>query len=128
MANTKIVTEKIATVAIDFATGGDISRDGHLIAIRNLTTSGALTGGVMGLVTAVGCIVLGPTVWVEVLGHAAPIVPYKYPALFAMCASFSGSIVVSLLDRSERATRERAGFNAQYIRSQTGLGAEGTPA
>ena len=94
---------------------------------RNLTTSGALTGGVMGLVTAVGCIVLGPTVWVEVLGHAEPIVPYKYPALFAMCASFSGSIVVSLLDRSARATRERAGFNAQYIRSQTGLGAEGTP-
>ncbi len=91
---------------------------------RDLTTTGALAGGIAGLVTAVACIVLGPTVWVEVLGHAAPVVPYKYPALFAMAASFGGSFVVSLLDRSPRAARERAAFQHQYIRSQTGVGAE----
>jgi len=92
---------------------------------RRLTTTGALIGGIAGLFTAVACIVLGPTVWVELLGNESAIFPYKYPAIFAMAASFTGSILGSLLDNSERARRERAGFSDQYVRSQTGLGAEG---
>ena len=92
---------------------------------RRLTTTGALTGGILGLITAVACIVLGPTVWVEVFGNADAIFPYKYPAIFAMAASFAGSVVASLLDHSPRAARERAAFTDQYIRSQTGVGAEG---
>lgn len=92
---------------------------------RGLTTAGALLGGILGLTTAVGCIVLGPTVWVEVMGNAEAVFPYKYPALFAMAASFAGSILGSVFDRSPRAARERAAFTAQFIRSQTGLGAEG---
>lgn len=36
---TKVTTEKIAEVDIDLATGGDISRDGKFIAIRNYTTT-----------------------------------------------------------------------------------------
>ena len=92
---------------------------------RRLTTTGALIGGIAGLVTAVACIVLGPTVWVEVLGNESAIFPYKYPAIFARAASFTGSILGSLLDGSERARRERAAFSDQYVRSQTGLGAEG---
>lgn len=36
---TKATTEKIAEVDIDLATGGDISRDGQFIAIRNYKTS-----------------------------------------------------------------------------------------
>ena len=78
-----------------------------------------------GLTTAVSCIVLGPTVWVEVLGNPEAVFPYKYPALFAMIASFSGSILGSLFDASARGQRERAAFSDQYVRSQTGLGAEG---
>jgi cation/acetate symporter len=92
---------------------------------RRLTTAGALAGGIAGLVTAIACIVLGPTVWVELLGNAQPVFPYKYPAIFAMAASFAGSVAGSLLDRSARGRRERDGFTAQYIRAQTGLGAEG---
>ena len=92
---------------------------------KPLTTTGALLGGIMGLTTAVSCIVLGPTVWVEVLGNQEPVFPYKYPALFAMIASFSGSILGSLFDASARGQRERAAFSDQYVRSQTGLGAEG---
>jgi hypothetical protein len=38
-AGTKVTTEKIATVDIDLATGGEISRDGRLVAIRNYSTS-----------------------------------------------------------------------------------------
>ena len=91
---------------------------------RDLTTRGALIGGCLGLAIAVGGIVFGPTVWVEVLGHATPLFPYKYPALFALVASFAGSILGSLTDRSAQASAERAAFAAQYVRSQTGLGAE----
>jgi cation/acetate symporter len=114
-------------VLLAFAVGASVNFPLLFLAMywSRLTTTGALTGGVAGLLTAVGCIVLGPTVWVEVLGNAEPIVPYKYPALFAMVVSFTGSIVVSLLDRSPRAARERAAFRHQYIRSQTGLGSEG---
>ncbi len=42
VAGGKAVTEKIAEVAIDLATGGEISRDGSLIAIRNYSNEGFL--------------------------------------------------------------------------------------
>jgi cation/acetate symporter len=92
---------------------------------KDFTTRGALLGGVMGLTVAVGGIVFGPTVWVDLLGHESPLFPWKYPALFALAASVTGSVVGSLSDRGPRAARERAAFAAQYVRSQTGLGAEG---
>ena len=38
---------------------------------------------------------------------------------------FVTMIVVSLLDKSERAKAELASFDDQFVRSQTGLGAEG---
>jgi Na+(H+)/acetate symporter ActP len=45
---------------------------------RGLTTRGAAVGGFLGLSTAVGLMVLGPTVWVDVLGNAAPVFGYKH--------------------------------------------------
>lgn len=36
---------------------------------KKLTTRGAMIGGWMGLITAVGLMVLGPTIWVQILGH-----------------------------------------------------------
>ncbi|MEM7466123.1 MAG: cation acetate symporter [Pseudomonadota bacterium] len=91
---------------------------------RKLTTRGAVIGGYIGLITSFGCIVLGPTVWVEILGFEKAIVPYKYPALFAMIASFSTIFLFSWLDNSTRAKRERDAFDAQFVRSQSGIGAE----
>ena len=92
---------------------------------RSLTTRGAVIGGSIGLVTAFFCMLFGPTVWVDVLGFERAIFPYKYPALFAMTASFVSIITVSLLDNSVQAEAERARFDDQFVRSQTGLGAEG---
>jgi cation/acetate symporter len=114
-------------VLLAFSIGASVNFPLLFLAMywRNLTTWGALAGGAMGLAVAVGGIVCGPTVWVEVLGYPQPLFPWKYPALFALLASLSGSIAASLLDRSAQAARERAAFTAQYVRSQTGLGAEG---
>ena len=70
-------------------------------------------------------VILGPTIWVETLGYAEAIFPYRYPALFSMIASFTITIAVSLLDRSDAARREQAAFEQQYVRSITGMGASG---
>ncbi|MCC7122094.1 MAG: cation/acetate symporter ActP [Gammaproteobacteria bacterium] len=92
---------------------------------RRLTTTGIVVGGWLGLASAVVMLVVGPTIWKDILGHAAPIFPYKYPALFSMAISSVTMIVVSLLDNSARARAEVAAFDDQFVRSQTGLGAEG---
>ena len=90
---------------------------------RGLTTRGALWGGFTGLVSALVLVVLSPAVWVTVLGHAKAIVPYDHPALFSMPLAFLVIVVVSNLDRSARAERERAAYDDQFVRAQTGLGA-----
>ncbi|SDG69062.1 cation/acetate symporter [Pseudomonas benzenivorans] len=95
---------------------------------KNLTTRGAMLGGWLGLVTAVTLMILGPTVWVQVLGHAEAIFPYEYPALFSMAIAFVGIWFFSITDKSNSAVDERARFLPQFVRSQTGFGASGAVA
>jgi len=84
------------------------------------TTRGALAGGYAGLVTAVVLVILGPTVWVTLLGFDQPVFPYLYPTLFAMLANLAFSFCFSVTDRSQRASAEKASFDAQWIRSEIG--------
>lgn len=88
-----------------------------------LTTRGAVIGGWAGLITAVTLMILGPTVWVKVLGHAEAIFPYEYPALFSMAVAFIGIFFFSITDKSRSAQEEHAKFLPQFVRSQTGIGA-----
>ncbi|AJQ54869.1 TPA: cation acetate symporter [Aeromonas hydrophila] len=88
-----------------------------------LTTRGAVYGGWLGLVSAVSLMILGPTVWVKVLGHTQAIFPYEYPALFSMAVAFVGIWLFSITDKSQNALDEHAKFFPQFVRSQTGLGA-----
>ncbi|MDF1875825.1 cation acetate symporter [Sulfurimonas sp. SAG-AH-194-I05] len=92
---------------------------------QRLTTRGAVIGGSLGLATAVTLVVLGPIVWVQILGNAEAIFPYKYPALFSVTVSFLGIYFFSITDNSLRAKEEQEAFEMQFIRSQTGIGAEG---
>lgn len=92
---------------------------------RRLSTRGAAVGGFIGLATAAICMVLGPTIWVDILGNTEAIFPYKHPALFSMVAAFASIVLISLLDRSRQAEAEVRAFDWQYVRSQTGIGAEG---
>jgi cation/acetate symporter len=95
---------------------------------RGTTTWGALAGGLVGLLAAVIMVVLSKAVWVTTLGNPAPLFPYDNPALFSMPLAFATIWVVSLMDKSRRAQRERAAFEAQYVRSETGIGASGAHA
>ena len=92
---------------------------------KKLTTRGAVLGGSIGLATAVLLVTLGPIVWVDILGNTEAIFPYKYPALFSVTAAFIAIYVFSVTDSSISAKNEREKFEAQFIRSQTGIGAEG---
>jgi len=92
---------------------------------QKLTTRGALIGGFAGLSTAIVLVILGPIVWVDILGNAEAIFPYKYPALFSVITAFALIWLFSITDKSEQGKKERALFEHQFIRSQTGIGAHG---
>ncbi|MEM7101095.1 MAG: cation acetate symporter [Pseudomonadota bacterium] len=64
-----------------------------------LTTQGAIVGALAGLVITITLLILGPAVWVGVLGNAAPVFPSGYPALYAMVAAFGLMILVSKATR-----------------------------
>lgn len=93
---------------------------------KGLTTRGAVIGGVVGLVTAVVLIVLSKAVWVDTLAISdTPVVPFNGPAIFAMPLSFFCCWLFSVTDNSAQAQAERKAFDAQFVRSQTGIGISG---
>ncbi|HOY24180.1 MAG TPA: cation acetate symporter [Cellvibrio sp.] len=89
---------------------------------RKLTTRGAVIGGSIGLLTALVLVIIGPTVWVDAFHFEQAIFPYKYPAIFSISAAFIGIWLFSVLDKSKTAKAEEAAFDAQFVRSQTGIG------
>jgi cation/acetate symporter len=93
---------------------------------RRFNTGGAVLGGWLGLVSAVVLTILSPGIWVKVMGHHAAYFPYDNPALFSMPLGFLGCWLGSLLTAgSAEARAEEGRFQALYLRSQTGIGAEG---
>ncbi|NUW93607.1 hypothetical protein GYH46_02225 [Escherichia coli] len=107
----------IMGLMLAFDMGGPVNK-------AKLTTRGAMLGGWLGLITAVVLMILGPTIWVQILGHEKAIFPYEYPALFSISVAFLGIWLFSATDNSAEGARERELFRAQFIRSQTGFGVE----
>jgi cation/acetate symporter len=95
---------------------------------KGLTTRGALWGGIAGLVSSVGLVILSPTVWVKIFGNPAAIFPYDHPAIVSMTLAFFVTWLLSVTDKSARANNEKAAYEEQYIRAQTGLGSAGAHA
>ena len=94
---------------------------------KGCTTRGAVIGGFLGLISSVVLTVLSASVWEAVLGNAKGSAPFPYtsPALFSMTIGFVGIWLFSVLDNSKRAQIDKAGFLAQQVRSETGIGAAG---
>ena len=95
---------------------------------KKLTTRGAVLGGYVGLISALVLVILGPVVWTEILGNGAALVPYKFPAVFSVPLAFLAIWFFSITDKSEDAQRCIEEFDAQDVRCQTGIGAEGAVA
>ena len=100
-----------------------LHRRGHSFPTRR--SSDLVIGGGLGLGSAVLLVILGPTVWVDVFGNKEAIFPYAYPALFSMTIAFLGIWIFSLLDNSKEAQEDRAGYEMQNLRMQTGIGSSG---
>jgi cation/acetate symporter len=94
---------------------------------KDCTTKGAVIGGFLGLISSVALTVVSPSVWEATLGYpkGSALFPYTSPALFSMTIGFVGIWLFSVLDNSARAKVDRAGFLAQQVRSETGIGASG---
>jgi len=94
---------------------------------KDCTTKGAVAGGTVGLISSVALTVLSPAVWEASFGNpkGSALYPYASSAIFSMTAAFAVIWIVSLLDRSAQAAKERALFPAQLVRSETGVGASG---
>ncbi len=90
---------------------------------KDCTTRGATIGGFLGLFSALILTILSKSIWVDIMHNPTAIFPYQSSALFSMIIAFVGIWFFSITDKSERARIDRAGFEAQTIRSETGIGA-----
>ena len=91
---------------------------------KGLTTRGAVLGGYTGIFGSIGLLIIGPTVWTKVLSMGPAIFPYDFPTFVVLPLVLVVAYVASVTDNSESAKKERAAFDAQMIRAETGLGAE----
>ena len=112
-------------VALTFGVAASVNFPVLILSMywKGLTTRGALWGGIAGLASAVGLVILSPAVWVKVLGNAQAIFPYDHPAIISMTTAFFVTWLMSVTDKSARAASEAEAYEEQYIRAQTGLGA-----
>jgi cation/acetate symporter len=94
---------------------------------KNCTTKGAVVGGFVGLLLAAVLTIGSASVWEAVMGNpkGSAWFPYNSAAIFSMTAAFVTIWLVSILDNSEQAKKERALYPSQQLRSETGLGASG---
>ena len=99
-----------------------------------MTTRGAMFGGLAGLISAVGLTVMSKAVWGDVLLHKAMVdgkevsvglINLDNPAIISIPVAFFCIWLFSILDNSKRAEMDRGLFEAQKVRCETGIGAEG---
>lgn len=69
---------------------------------KRITTAGAILGGIAGLSTAILLTILGPSIWVSVLGFKTAIFPYSSPTFIAMPLAFITTIIISRLTQKKQ--------------------------
>jgi cation/acetate symporter len=105
-------------VGLAFAVAASANFPALLLALtwRRFNTTGAVTGVLLGTVSSVGLVLLGPDV------ASDPLIELTQPAIISVPLGFIGCILGSLLSREE--TKAERGFDELYVRAETGLGAE----
>jgi cation/acetate symporter len=112
-------------VGLAFAIAASANFPALLLALswRRFNTAGAVTGVLLGVVSAIGLIIVSPGVWPGADSDTGSPIGWTWsnPGIVSIPLGFLGCIVGTLLT-SERAA-ERS-FDELYVRSETGLGAE----
>jgi cation/acetate symporter len=112
-------------VGLAFAIAASANFPALLLALtwRRFNTAGAVTGVVLGVVSAIGLIIVSPGVWPGADSDTGSPIGWTLsnPGILSIPLGFLGCILGTLLT-SERAA-ERS-FDELYVRSETGLGAE----
>jgi cation/acetate symporter len=105
-------------VGLAFAVAASANFPALLLALtwRRFNTTGAVTGVLLGTVSSVGLVLVGPDV------SSNPIIELTQPAIISVPLGFLGCIVGTLLSREE--SKAERGFDELYVRAETGLGAE----
>jgi cation/acetate symporter len=88
---------------------------------KKFTTKGATAGIAVGTLTAIILIILGPTIWVDILKNKEAVFPLKNPAIVSIPASFITGILVSLLTPEAEAQKK---FESEKLRTYLGVGSE----
>ncbi|NKB38534.1 MAG: cation/acetate symporter ActP [Gammaproteobacteria bacterium] len=91
---------------------------------QGLTTRGAVNGGIISFAVTLCLLVMSPAVWVNVLGYEQALFPYRFPTVFTLPLAFFLIWWFSITDKSARADSERSAYKSQFIRAETGLGAQ----
>ncbi|MCH5337061.1 MAG: cation acetate symporter [Campylobacter sp.] len=112
------------TVGLAFAIAASVNFPILLLCLywKNLTTKGAFWGGLIGFIVVITLVILSPSIWIKSFGFTEAIFPYNHPAIFSMPLTFILIYIISKLDNSKRAKIDKAGFEAQNFRAQSGVG------
>jgi len=112
-------------VGLAFAVAASANFPALLLALtwRRFNTTGAVTGVLVGTISAIFLVIVSPGVWPGPDAEGSPIGwTLANPGIVSIPLGFLGCWLGTVLSREEsRATRE---FDELYVRSETGLGAE----
>src|SRR5687767_3781958 len=112
-------------VGLAFAVAASANFPALLLALtwRRFNTTGAVTGVLFGVISAIGLVIISPGVWPgpDSEGGAFAFYDLANPGIISIPLGFFGCWLGTMLS-SERVT-ERS-FDELYVRSETGIGAE----
>jgi cation/acetate symporter len=110
-------------VGLAFAVAASATFPALLMALtwRRFTTTGAVTGVLFGVTSAIALIVMSPTVWPGPDSEGSPFA-LSNPGIISIPLGFIGCWLGTMLSKPELAN-ERS-FDELYVRSETGLGME----
>jgi cation/acetate symporter len=113
-------------VGLAFAVAASANFPALLLALtwRRFNTTGAVTGVLFGVVSSVLLVIISPTVWpgADSEGGALGWYSLANPAIISVPLGFIGCWLGTVLSTETKAVRS---FDELYVRSETGLGAEG---
>ena len=113
-------------VGLAFAVAASANFPALLLALtwRRFNTTGAVTGVLFGVFSSILLVIISPTVWPGADGEGGALGFYDLanPAIISVPLGFFGCWLGTMLSTETKAVRS---FDELWVRSETGLGAEG---